>query len=144
MMNLTTDNLRWLILFGGALHCCLLLASSLVPGVLDWRSELAKLPKLVRQLFWVHGVFIVLTIIAFGVLSLAYSRELSSGVPLARGLCAFIAIFWGLRLAVQFFVFDAKSYLKYAWMRVAYQLLTLAFVLLTAIYATAATFSTTS
>ncbi len=137
-MTFITENLRWLILFAGALHFCVLIASSLVPTVLDWRGELAKLPQLLRQLFWVYGAFIVLTIVAFGVLSLVYSRELASGAPLSRGLCGFVAVFWGARLAVQFFVFDATPYLKNAWMRIGYQLLTLAFVLLTLIYTTAA------
>jgi hypothetical protein len=43
-------------------------------------------------------------IISFGVLTLAHANELASGAPLARAVCAMIAIFWLARLAVQFFV----------------------------------------
>ncbi len=137
-MSIEPAQLRAMILFGGALHFCVLIAAGLVPGVLDWRTELAKLPKMLRQLFCVYGAFIALTIVSFGLLTLLYASELSLGTPLARGLCTFIAVFWGARLAVQFLVFDASEYLTNIWMRVGYQLLTLAFILLTVIFGFAA------
>ena len=56
--------LTTLLCIGGLMHFGILIASALVPRVLDWRSELRKLNPLTRQLVWVHGVFIVLTIIA--------------------------------------------------------------------------------
>lgn len=134
-MGLTPDNLRILTIAGGVLHFCILFASAMVPGTLNWRGELQKLPPLLRQLFWVYGAFIVLMIVGQGTLSLAFSRELAAGSPLARGVAGFIAVFWGTRLAVRLFVFDAGPYLKNAWYRLGYRALTLAFLLLTAIYA---------
>ncbi len=93
-------NLAPYIAIGGVLHFGILLASALTPKVLEWRTALGKLDRLSRQLVWVHGAFIVLVIVAFGVLSVGFAAELASGSPLARGVCAFIAFFWGARLAV--------------------------------------------
>jgi hypothetical protein len=130
--------LTTLIFIAGVLHFGILIASALVPQVLDWRSSLAKLDPLLRQLIWVHGVFIVLVIIGFGVLSLTDATALASGTPFARSVSAFIAIFWGARLAVQFFVFDAKPHLRSVWLKVGYHGLTLVFAYIAAVFAVAA------
>lgn len=129
---------EYLILLGGCVQLGVLLASALVPGVLQWRTELARLPKLLRQLIWVHGVFIVLVIAGFGVLSILNASSLAAGSMLARSLCAFIALFWGARLLVQWFVFDASGALTTAWLKAGYHFLTLAFGYLTIVYALAA------
>src|SRR6476620_8793477 len=100
-------NLERLIFLGGILHFGILIASALVPQVPDWKAALRQLDGLTRQLVWVHGAFIVLVIIGFGLISILFAHELASGTPLARGVCCFIALFWIARLAVQFFVFDA-------------------------------------
>src|SRR3954463_16829084 len=105
-------NLALLILIGGMLHFGILIASALVPQVLNWKVELVKLTPLSRQLVWVHGAFIVLVIVGFGTLAVGVPGELASGSMLARAVCLLIAMFWAARLAVQIFVFDARPYLK--------------------------------
>jgi hypothetical protein len=120
-------NLQLLIFVGGVLHFGILLASALVPKVLDWNAALGKLDLLSRQLVWVHGVFIVLVIVGFGLLSVLFPTELAAGTPLARGLCGFIALFWAARLCVQFFVFDAKPFLKTTFLQADYHGLTAVF-----------------
>jgi hypothetical protein len=127
-----------LIFIGGVLHLGILIASALVPGVLDWRRELDKLRPLTRQLVWVHGVFIVLTIIGFAVISIVAPRELASGTMLARAVCAFVAAFWLCRLGVQFFVFDARPFLAKAYLKLGYYGLTFVFLALVTIYGMAA------
>ncbi len=131
-------DLTLLILIGGFLHFGILIASALVPGVLDWRKELAKLAPLSRQLVWVHGAFIVLVILGFGALSVALPGELAAGSWLARGICAFVAIFWAARLAVQFFVFDAKPYLHNGLLKLGYHGLTVVFLYQAVVYGMAA------
>jgi hypothetical protein len=106
--------------------------------VLDWRSNLATLHPFLRRLFWVYGCFIVLIIISFGTLSLVRADELASNTPLARSVSAMIAIFWAARLALQFFVFDARPFLTTAFRRVGYHGLTLLFIALVVIYGAAA------
>jgi hypothetical protein len=131
-------NMPLLILIGGLLHFGILLASALTPRVLDWRHELTKLDPLTRQLVWVHGAFIVLVIIGFGAVSVALPAELAAGTWLARAVCGFIALFWLTRLAVQFFVFDAKGHLKNAVLRFGYHALTCAFAYHAVVYSMAA------
>lgn len=133
--------LATLIFVAGILHFGILLASAAVPQVLDWRASLAKLDTLSRQLVWVHGAFIVLVIIGFGCLSLFAAESLAGGSPLARGVCAFIAFFWLARLAVQFFVFDVKPYLRSRLLWVGYHGLTAVFIYLGVVFSVAATIS---
>jgi hypothetical protein len=121
-------DLELAIFVGGLLHFGILVASALVPKVLDWKASLEKLDGLSRQLIWVHGAFIVLVIVGFGLLSVLYADELAAGTPLARAVCAFIAVFWGTRLLVQLFVFDAKAYLTTAFLKAGYRGLTVVFL----------------
>ncbi len=127
-----------LIVVGGVLHFGILLASAAVPKVLDWRASLREVDSLTREIVWVHGVFIVLVIVAFGLVSIWFSSELADGTVLARAICGFIAVFWGMRLMVQFFVFDAKLYLKTALLRVGYHGLTIVFLFHVVVYGAAA------
>jgi hypothetical protein len=136
----TTMHFETLIFVGGLLHFGILLASALVPKVLDWKSSLQRLDGLCRQLVWVHGAFIVLIIVGFGVLSVLFPAELAAGDPLGRAVCGLIAVFWGARLLVQFFVFDARPYLKSGWLRAGYHALTLVFAYHTSVYLATALF----
>ncbi len=135
--------LELLILIAGLLHFGVLIASALVPQVLDWRGELNRVSPLTRQLVWTHGAFIVLTIIGFGVLSITNASALAAGDPLARAVSGFIAIFWGLRLALQYTWFDARAYLTTPLLKGGYHGLTLLFTYFTAVFAYAALKATT-
>jgi hypothetical protein len=130
--------MKSLLVAGGVLHFVILIASALTPRVLDWRANLAALHPFLRRLFWVYGSFIVLVIVSFGVLTLAHADELASGAAFPRAVCAIIAIFWLARLAVQFFVFDAKPFLTTTFRRIGYHGLTLLFAALVFIYSCAA------
>ena len=88
-----------LIFLAGLGQMTILIASALVPFRLKWREELRGLPRLHRQMHWVYGGYVVLSIIAFAALSMLNAAELASGSSLARGFCAYVAVFWGIRLA---------------------------------------------
>ena len=122
----------------GVGHFAILIASALVPKVLDSKTTLNPLPPFLRTLFWVYGMFIVLTIIGMGTLTLLHAHAMATGDAVARSLAAFIAVFWGARLLVQFFIFDARLYLTNGWLKLGYHTLTLAFLFLVAVYAIAA------
>jgi hypothetical protein len=128
-------NWKYLLLnLAGWGHFGILLASVQVPRIFDWKKELAGLHPFVRQLFWVYGVFIVMTISSLGVLTLKHIEQLMNGEPVARSLAAFITIFWGLRLLVQCFVFDARPFLTSRWRWLGYHTLTAAFIYFTLVY----------
>ncbi|MCA9246306.1 MAG: hypothetical protein KDA42_04295 [Planctomycetales bacterium] len=132
--------LERLIFLGGILHFGILFASASVPHVLNWQAELRQLDPLFRQLIWVHGAFIVLVIVGFGLLSVWLPQELADGSPLARGVCLFIAVFWGTRLLVQLGYFDASVHLNKRWLRLGYHGLTCVFIYHATIYGWAAIF----
>jgi hypothetical protein len=130
--------LATLIFIAGVLHLGLLIASFLTPQVLDWGKELRSLHPMTRHLIWVHGTFIVLTIIGFGILSLTCATPLASGERLARVLCGFIAVFWLARLGIQLALFDAKPLLTSVVLKVGYHGLTAVFTYFAIVYGMAA------
>jgi hypothetical protein len=132
-----SDPLPALIFAAGVGQLGVLVASSLVPFRLNWKDELASLPRLHRQMYWVYGGYVVLSIVAFGLLSLAHSRELADGGGLARGVCLYVAVFWGVRLGLQG-VFDVKAHLTAWWLRLGYHMLTILFVYFTIVFGWAA------
>ena len=117
----------------GLAQLSILVASALVPSRLRWRETLASLPRLHRQMHWVYGSYVVLCIVAFSALSLLCAEELSSGSRLARGVCLFVAVFWGARVVLQA-VFDVREHLTTLWLRIGYHALTVIFVFLTLAY----------
>lgn len=136
--TLIDSSLPNLLRLTGGLHFGILIASALVPQVLDWKRTLATLPQLVRELFWVHGAFIVLTIVGLGTITLVCADELATRTLLARCFTGFAALFWGLRLTLQFVLFRPDAYLTTWYLRAGYHGLTIVFAILTAIYFVAA------
>jgi hypothetical protein len=134
---MTAEVLSDLILVAGIGQLCILIASALVPFRLNWRDELRSLSRLHRQMYWVYGGYIVLSIIAFGLISMVNAQELASGTRLARAFCLYVAVFWGIRLSLQP-VFDVKAHLTTWWLRMGYHLLTVLFLCLTVLYTWAA------
>ncbi len=127
-----------LLQLAGIGHFGILIGSVQVPAILDWKTELAHLNPFMRCLFWVYGVFIAFTVLGFGVFTLVNAHELGAGGLMARSVSGLIAAFWAMRLAVQFFIFNARPYLTNGWRWLGYHTLTGAFVFFTAVYGWAA------
>jgi hypothetical protein len=132
-----TEVLPTLIFAAGAGQLCVLIASALVPLRLKWREAFRPLSRLHRQLYWVYGGYVVLSIVAFALLSLGNARELAAGGRLARGVCGYVSVFWGVRLVLQL-ILDVKEHLTAWWLKLGYQGLTVLFTFFTAVYAYAA------
>jgi len=96
----------------GAGHFVILLASSQVPYRLHWKQDLAHLMPFNRKLLWVQSGFTVLTIIAFGTLTLVLHSELLRGDRSALGLAGFIGIYWIARILVDAFYFSNQDWPK--------------------------------
>lgn len=120
--------LELLIQISGVLHLGTLLGSAQVPRELKFREELPKLSPLLRHWVLTAGGYIVLNLIAFGVISLICAEELATGSRLARCFCGYVAIFWLIRLLIAVFVFDARPYLRNAFLTVGYYGLSAVFV----------------
>jgi hypothetical protein len=113
-----------------------LVASTLVPIRLKWREELLVLPRLHRQMYWVYGGYTVMGIIALGLICLVCHADLASGSPLARCVCVYGMVFWGVRLSLQAFL-EAKPHLATWWLWLGYHTLTVLFTCFAVVYALA-------
>ena len=126
-----------LIQIAGGVQICILVASAMVPFRLDWKHSLDALPKLHQQLYWIYGGYVVLGIVSLGLICLVNPAELAAGSLLARSVCTYIAVFWGIRLSLQTML-DAKPFLTTWWLTAGYHLLSVLFALLTVTFAWAA------
>lgn len=122
----------------GVSHIGLLAAGGLMPRAVQLGSNLSSLPLFVRQLFWSYYCFIGLCLAAFGVGTFFLAETLVSGQILGRSVCGFLAVFWGIRLALGILVFELRPYLTSTWKRMGLVAINLVFAFLTAVYAFAA------
>lgn len=123
-----------LLQIAGLLHYTLMWAGATMPRAVNLRHHLAGLPPFIRNLFWVYYTFIGLMLFSFGTITLLYARDLTSGTPLARAFCVFVAIFWTVRLVAALFVFDVRPYLTNWFYRTGYQATNIVFLFLPFIY----------
>ena len=138
MNAMNATHLATLLFIAGLLHLAITSAGLVMTLVLDWRRTLLPLCALTRHIIWTHGAFVLMTIIGFGVISLLLPRQLASGEPIARAICAFIAAFWALRLLIGLLFFDARPHLTSNVLKLGYHGLTIVFVFFVVTYATAA------
>ena len=121
----------WLV---GAAHFVILCASFQVPYRLHWKEDLRQLMPFNRKLLWVQSGFTVLTIIAFGTLTLVLHSELLLGDRAALGLASFMGLYWTARVLVDFLYFSHADWPKGTAFVVGHSLLTLLFFVLAASY----------
>jgi hypothetical protein len=124
-----------LLQIAGVLHLGLIVAGVMMPRVVNLRQHLAGLPPFIRRLFWVYYTFIGLCLVSFGLLTVTLAGTLAGGSDLARAVCAFLAIFWTVRLVAASFVFDLRPYLTTRFRRIGYQATNVAFAYLPVVYA---------
>jgi hypothetical protein len=110
-------------------------ASTAIPIVLRWRQQTAGLRPLLRQLFWIYAGYILGFHVAFGLLSLLAPGWLLDGSGLATAVSGFIAVYWSVRLVLQFTYLDRADAPQGPWFTAAETALVTLFVFLSAIYA---------
>lgn len=98
----------WAIWGAGVAHVGIIAANIPLPGRLRVRERLAGIPRFLRQIFYVHWIYIVIILGLFAWLCLGFARELAGGSTLGRFLSAFMAGFWLLRIGVQVFYYDGE------------------------------------
>lgn len=135
MTHLPAERLFDLILWlAGAGHFVILFASAQVPGRLRWKEDLAQLMPFNRKLLWVQGGFTVLTIVAFGTLTLVLHTEMLRGDRAAMALACFIGSYWTARILVDAFYFSSADWPKGNQFVIGHILLTSLFVALASTY----------
>jgi hypothetical protein len=123
-----------LILLAGIGQLVLAAASPLIPHVLGWKEDTAKLKLLTRQVFWTYAVYIWVINICFGLVSTFAGHLLLERTPLAGIVSGFMAAYWAGRVLIQFFYFDRSQAPPGLLSKLGEIALTGLFIYLTAVY----------
>lgn len=91
----------------GALLILLALFHFFFPKRFNWKQELSSLSLINRQLMYIHSFFIAFVIFLMGLLCLTSANELLN-TDLGKRILLGLAIFWTVRLIVQFFGYSSK------------------------------------
>ena len=91
----------------GALLILLALLHFFFPKRFKWEQELSSLSLINRQLMYIHSFFIAFVIFLMGLLCLTSANELLN-TSLGKRILLGLAIFWTVRLFVQFFGYSPK------------------------------------
>lgn len=105
---MTAELMRKVIWSAGVIHLGIIAANIPLPGRLRVRERLAGVPRFLRQIFYVHWIYIVIVLGLFAALCFGFAGELAGASPLGRFLSAFMAAFWLLRIGLQVFYYDAE------------------------------------
>jgi hypothetical protein len=104
-------NAAWMIraIWGaGVVQVGIMAANVPLPGRLRVRERLAGVPRFVRQIFYVHWVYIVIVLGMFAALCFGFAPELAGASGLGRFLSGFMVGFWLLRIVLQVFYYDRE------------------------------------
>src|SRR5580692_2169449 len=104
-------NAEWMMraIWGaGCVHVGIIAANIPLPSKLRVRERLAGVPRFVRQIFYVHWLYIVIVLGMFAALCFGFARELAGATAMGRFLSAFMAAFWLLRIGLQVFYYDRE------------------------------------
>lgn len=83
----------------------------MIPRLLNWREPIARMPLLVREVFWVHTIFIGMTCAIFGSLTWAFAGDLANpSHDMMRWFCAAIGLFWGVRCIMQWTYYSSSHW----------------------------------
>lgn len=89
----------------GSILVLLGIVHAIFPRYFKWGQELKHLSLINRQMMQTHTFFIALVVALFGVLCITQAKDMVS-TPLGRNMALGLAIFWGLRLIFQLFVYS--------------------------------------
>ncbi len=91
----------------GLLHLAIASSNFIAAKKLEYRRNLASVTPIVREIFWVQNLYIEIVLAAFALVTFLFPRELTAGVGLGQFLSGFLAVFWALRLVLQFAFYNA-------------------------------------
>lgn len=95
------------IRIAGILLISLSLIHIVFPKYFNWKQELKSLSLINRQMMIVHTFFVALVVFLMGLLCLTSANELLE-TNLGKTISLGFAIFWTIRLLVQFFGYSSS------------------------------------
>ncbi len=91
----------------GILFMILATIHIIFPKYFNWKEELISLSLINRQMMIIHTLFVALTVFLMGLLCV-YSADQLINTSIGKTISLGFAIFWTLRLIVQFFGYSSK------------------------------------
>jgi len=128
------DVLPFAIRAAGFVQLAIAGSSLLIPKMLGWRQDVARLQPLTARVFWTYAGYIFSTNVAFGLLSALMPARLAEHSPLAIAVTGFMAVYWLSRLVIQFAFFDRVEAASAPLFRIARLLYVTAFASLATVY----------
>jgi hypothetical protein len=111
MSALNLADLELLLRLAAAGQLLIAILGPTLPRVLGWREAIARMPLLVREVFWIHTIFIALTCAIFGVLTWRFAGDLArTPQEFLRWLAGGIGLFWGTRSIMQWSHYSASHW----------------------------------
>jgi hypothetical protein len=93
----------------GVVHLAIAAANFALPQRLRVRENAARLSPILRQVLYVHWLYIGIVLLIFAALCLFFAEELAGGSVLGRFLSGAMAGFWLLRIPLQLFYYDRET-----------------------------------
>jgi len=91
----------------GALLIFLSMIHVIFPKYFNWKEELARLSLVNKEMMIIHTFFISFMVLLMGILCITSSSELVN-TPFGKKIAFGFAIFWFVRLLVQFFGYSSN------------------------------------
>lgn len=72
----------------------------------NYRPHLKQLPTVMRQVFVIQNVYMMAILSGLAAMCFGFADDLVSGHGLGRAIAAYLAMFWSVRVGLQFFYYD--------------------------------------
>ena len=122
----------------GVVMAWLVIVNLIVPKWFRWREEMAALSALNRQIFLAHNVFLILSLAMLSALLLTSATALLEPTPLSRMLLIGLAIFWGLRMVMQWAFYSADIWRGHRFYTAMHYVFSAVWIYVTAVFTVAA------
>ncbi len=117
----------------GSIFIPLGLVHIVFPKYFKWKTELAGLSLVNRQMMKVHAFFIALVVLLMGLLCIVSAGEIIE-TPLGKTFSIGMAIFWGVRAFFQFFVYSPKLWRGKTFETIVHVVFSIAWIYITSIF----------
>ena len=101
------QNMEWHLQIIGFTLILLALVHVIFPRYFDWKNDLSSLSLINREMMYVHTFFVALGVFLMGLLCVVASSEIVE-TTLGQKIALGFAIFWFVRLLVQFFGYSSE------------------------------------
>jgi hypothetical protein len=79
--------------------------------IMKWKRDLDLAPLLIREVFYIHVIFISITLSIFGLLTWRFVHEIAGAAnPLAIWLATAIGMFWTVRSIMQWLFYSSSHW----------------------------------